>query len=384
MSNSSKILILSTEFPPGPGGIGTHAYEISRQLSMIGWKVYVAACQDYTDSDERDRFNKNLSFKISALESSRGIFTNLIGRWLCIKKLMTEFKPDCILATGDRMLYLASGLSGKTPWVGVEHGRIVSGFEGLIKKWAFKKSAHIVFVSEYTKKRNVEAGFFPKRSSVIPNGADENFFKILDPQVLASFKKKYDLNETAKILLTVGNVTERKGQEIVIRALPEIMRRYPNVIYVMAGLPTIQIKLEQLARELNVAENVLFLGKVDKETLLQAINACDVFLMTSRQSSKGDFEGYGIAAVEAALCGKPAIVTGDSGLAEAIQEGVTGFGVPQNDVAGVTRAVFRLLDDGNLCEQMGVAARKRALSEQTWKIRAKAFHELLLPMVGKT
>ena len=68
-----------------------------------------------------------------------------------------------------------------------------------------------------------------------------------------------------------------------------------------------------------------FLGRLESESLVKYVNACDLFMMTSRHTSTGDFEGYGIAVVEAAFCGKPAVVSRNSGLAEAIVDGGPGL-----------------------------------------------------------
>jgi phosphatidylinositol alpha-1,6-mannosyltransferase len=175
----------------------------------------------------------------------------------------------------------------------------------------------------------------------------------------------------------VGNVTERKGQEIVIRALPEILAQVPNTHYLIAGLPTRKKELLIIAEELGVADHVHFLGRVENRRLVSLLNCADVFVMTSRSTKDGDFEGFGIAAVEAALCGKPAVVSGDSGLAEAVIDGVTGIVVPQNDEEATADAIVSLLTDGERREEMGGAARKRALAGQTWEQTAKHYDTAL-------
>ena len=86
----------------------------------------------------------------------------------------------------------------------------------------------------------------------------------------------------------------------------------------------------------------------------------------SRYTSGGDFEGFGIAAVEAALCGLPAVVASGAGLAEAVSDGHTGLCVPPEDPGSTARAIVSLLVDGALRRRMGEAARSRAEREQTW------------------
>jgi phosphatidylinositol alpha-1,6-mannosyltransferase len=214
---------------------------------------------------------------------------------------------------------------------------------------------------------------------VITNGADEQRFS---PNVSSGLELRAKLGLTdARILLTVGHVSNRKGQDIVIRALPHILQVVPNAHYLIAGIPTLQAKLEVLASELNVAEHVHFLGKVDTEMLPAIYNACDVFILVSRHSLDGSFEGYGIVAVEAALCSKPAVVADNSGLAEAIQHGKTGFVVPAENSQSVAQAVMKILQDASLCKQMGEKALQRAMAEQTWSASMAQYNQALMQLV---
>ncbi len=75
------------------------------------------------------------------------------------------------------------------------------------------------------------------------------------------------------------------------------------------------------------------------------MSVADVFVMTSRHANDGDFEGYGIAVIEAALCGTPAVVSDNAGLVEAISPGTTGLTVPPDDPAATSNAILSLLGD---------------------------------------
>ena len=93
---------------------------------------------------------------------------------------------------------------------------------------------------------------------------------------------------------------------------------------------------------------------------MRRLNACDLFVMTSRNTADGDFEGYGIAVIEAALCGKPAVVSAGSGLGEAIVAGETGVLVREDDPPDTARAIAELLADPGTPAPRWVAARERA------------------------
>jgi phosphatidylinositol alpha-1,6-mannosyltransferase len=177
------------------------------------------------------------------------------------------------------------------------------------------------------------------------------------------------------VLLTVGQVGERKAQDVVIRALPRILATRPDVAYVMVGLPRRRAEYEALAAELGVAERVRFVGLLPDEELPAAYNLADVFVLVSRRAADGDVEGYGIVVQEAALCGVPAVVSRDCGLTEAIIEGRTGLSVPPDDPEATAAAVLTLLDEST-GPVMGRLAREAARAA-TWLERVVAYDELL-------
>jgi phosphatidyl-myo-inositol dimannoside synthase len=162
-----------------------------------------------------------------------------------------------------------------------------------------------------------------------------------------------------------------------VRALPAILERVPDARYVLAGLPTRGEEIRALAAGLGLSERVHVVGRLEPQKLVRLLNLADVFVMTSRRTADGDFEGYGIAAIEAALCGCPAVVAADSGLAEAIEDGQTGLCVPPDDPAATAHAIVAILEDGARRRAMGQAARRRAEGEQTWARRMVKYDELL-------
>ena len=374
-----RLLIIASEFPPGPGGIGTHAFQLAMNLARQGWKVTVASPQNYVTQEEIEKFNEARPFTILRLAAGPNPTLAFLKRLFTVRQILKEVRPDVILASGDRMIYLAAVTAGTIPWMAVEHGRSPQGVEKVVKKWAFEKASRVICVSKHTERQMSLQNIKPLRTSVIYNGADPEAFFVIDDPAKHAFVEKYGL-ENKKILLTVGNVTKRKGQEFVIRAMPYILKEIPNAHYLMAGLPTEKQAYFKLAELLGVSEFVHFLGRQDARDILCLMNVCDVFLMTSRHIN-GQFEGYGIAAIEAALCAKPAVVSADSGLVEAIQDGKTGIAVPPENEIETANAVIRLLKDDNFRLKMGEAARERALREQAWQNCAQSYDSVLREII---
>lgn len=379
-----RVLFVSSEFPPGPGGIGTQAYQLARHLTQIGWETVVVTPQDYASDEEIGIFNQRQSFQIIRLRLVRKGLIKVLYRLGMIYCSIRMHRPELLFATGDRAVLLTVGLAKyyRLPWIAIEHGCIpVTAWERGLKRWSFQQASAVVCVSQYAQQRLFSQGIQPQRIKVIPNGADHIQFKILPSQAVKDFQASRGL-EGAYLLLTVGNVTERKGQDTVIRALPFVLKEMPNTHYLMVGLPTQKDDFMRIALQLNVADQVHFIGVTDADTLVYYLNCCDVFVMTSRHIVS-EFEGYGIAVVEAALCGKPCVVSGNSGLTEAIIDGETGLVVPEDDETQTARAILSLLRDKQRRQRMGEAGRERALREQTWEQRAREYDTLLRSLLYK-
>lgn len=380
-----RVLILSSEFPPGPGGIGTHAYELARHLQQMDWEVSVVAPQDYADAHEISEFNKAHSFPIVRLRSKGASAAKAILRQRATRWWIKDWKPDVIIASGQRSAWIAATLGRGLPLIVVGHGSefgVPGRWTNTLTRWAFGQASLVVCVSEYTRRQMLAAGIQPQTVQVITNGADSSRFNVLPVDQVLATRNSLGL-EDAQLLITVGNVTERKGQDTVIRALPGILAEVPNTHYLIVGLPTRRKDLMQIAEDLGVAHHVHFLGRVENQRLVSLLNCADVFVMTSRLTKDGDFEGFGIAAIEAALCGKPAVVSADSGLAEAVIDGKTGVLVPQNDELATANAIVSLLNDHERRREIGDAARKRALSEQTWEQTVKRYAAVLQGVVPR-
>ncbi len=373
-----RLAIVSSEFPPGPGGIGTHAYQLASNLAADGWQVGVCTPQHYAEEHDITAWNELQPFSVHRLASRLPGPLRLPAGARQIRRAVRSLRPEVMLASGDRAIYAAALLAKteKLPWLAVEHGRVPPAAEQWIKRWAFESANAIVGVSSYSLSRLLEGlGIESPRTEVIHNGADPSAFRVLPEEEGNHFRSDFGL-EGKKLLVTVGNVTSRKGQDVVIRAMPRVIEKVPDAHYLIVGLPTLEAQFKRLAGELGVSAHVHFLGRLDDSNLLRCLNASDLFVMTSRHTAL-EFEGFGIAVIEAALCGKCAVVSDDSGLVEAIVDGETGLAVPMEDPDATAHAIVSLLGNDNLRARMATAAHRRAATEQTWAQKVRDYGNLL-------
>jgi phosphatidylinositol alpha-1,6-mannosyltransferase len=380
-----NILILSTEFPPGPGGIGAHAFALAYGFQKLGHAVTVHTSQDFAPREEIVEFNSSQPFAVFSLRRSRYSFHTVLRAGREFRKAIRARHFDLVIASGARSLWLGFliGSPASFPWVALGHGSefaTSTRWRCLLTHLACERANLVVCVSHYTLKRLLSTGTRPRRTEVIPNGADSQCFYPRKNDAVASLRRQ--LGVSGKLLLTVGNVNERKGQDVVIRALPRLIEQLGDVDYAIVGLPTHKERLTQMARRLEVEDRVHFLGRIDKDKLADAYNSCDLFLMTSRHSTGGDFEGYGIAVIEAALCGKAAIVTGGSGLEEAVVHRKTGLVVPEDDPEATALAVIELFTNIPFLDRLEEQARARALEKLTSDHMVRSYMRAVEPIVS--
>lgn len=372
-----NVVILSAEFPPGPGGIGTHAFQVAGRLAEHDWRVRVAAVQELADEDRIAAFGRTVPYELIRLRQPPTGPAKLAYRAAMLAKIIREERPDLILVTGERMVWIASLTAPvlRVPYVAMGHAHefnVPASWRRTVNRTSYNRAHAVVCVSDYTASRMHALGVVPRESAVIPNGADESQFGPVPPAEALAFRRARGL-EGARLLVTVGSVHERKGQDVVIRALPAIRERIPEIHYVVAGSPFRADAFGALARELGVADRVHFLGVVDQREIMRALCAADLFVMTSQHTPDGDYEGYGIAVVEAALCGRAAVVSDNSGVMEAIEPGETGLVARISDPASTAEQIIELLGDPDRLARMGVLARERALASKTWRHRGAAY-----------
>jgi phosphatidylinositol alpha-1,6-mannosyltransferase len=263
----------------------------------------------------------------------------------------------------------------RIPWIAIEHGWRPSRWLIPAKRAALGRANAVVAVSDYSGRCLTAMGVRPRRLETIRNGADARLFRVLEPSRRGAALRRLSVDR-ARILVTVGTVSVRKAQDVVIRALPRVLRTHPDALYAMAGLDFAAPQFMGIARELGVADRVRILGPVEDAELVELLNDAELAILTSRHVPEG-FEGFGIAVMEAALCALPAIVAGDSGLAEAVADGETGIVVPPEDVEATAQAILTLMGDGSLRARMGARARERALREYTWEVVTAKYDRLL-------
>lgn len=207
------------------------------------------------------------------------------------------------------------------PYLCVTHGVETWGqMEGRLRQ-GLLAADRIISVSRFTRRHLVEAcGFPPEQVMVVPNTFDETLFATGDkPRLLL---ERHGLHAGQPVLLTVGRMSasERyKGHEHVIRAMPVIQKRLPEVRYVIVGSGDDVPRLREICRDTGVMDAVIFAGHVPREELPAYHRLGDVFVMPSTG------EGFGIVFLEALASGRPVIAANADASPEALDGGRLGW-----------------------------------------------------------
>lgn len=197
----------------------------------------------------------------------------------------------------------------------------------------------------------------------------------IDETLANKIKNENFLNK--RVILMVGRLyEERKGFDVAIEAFYRVKKIYNDVSLVIIG-PGDNSKLYDLVVSRNLTNDVHFLGKLERNLLLNYFFICDIFLMPNRTLSNGDLEGFGIVFLEANMFGKPVIGGASGGTIDAIQDMVSGLLVDGESIDEVEHSLIRLISDDNLRIKLGISARNRVLSEFNEDVQSKKFEMVL-------
>jgi phosphatidylinositol alpha-1,6-mannosyltransferase len=347
------VLLVTPEFPPQRGGIGTHCHEMASH-----WRGAAEVTVLAPAGDGRSRLGRLLRLRAR------------------VRRVLRERRVDVVYVAHWRASGVAVRLADPrgrrvTRWVQAVHGsEVLSPLRGrglrnaLLRRlfrWTTARADAFVALGVHQACLLERLGVDRRRVVVSPEGVDPARFQRVDGALLEQVRARHRL-EGRRVLLTVGRLVERKGHDMVIRVLPAIRRAVPDAVYLIVGTGPRERDLRELAASMGVAGSVLFCGAVSERELAAYYHACDVFVMPSREVD-GDVEGFGITFMEAAACARPCVGGRTGGVAEAVADGETGLLVDPHAAGEIAAAAVRLLTDPELARRMGAAGRRRVLAE---------------------
>jgi len=208
----------------------------------------------------------------------------------------------------------------------------------------------------------------------IAPGIDTDHFAPTDASIL---RRSLGL-EDKKVIVSVGRLVHRKGQDYLIQSMPSILHQVPNAHLLLVGQGPYLEHLQRLVKEHGLESSVTFIGRVDYKELPQYLCVGDIFAMPSRSRLKGlEVEGLGIVYLEASSCGLPVLAGNSGGAPDAVKQSETGLVVNGTDEKQIASAAIELLNNSDSSKKMGLAGRQWIVNNWRWETWSKEFEALL-------
>src|SRR5215469_347259 len=275
-------------------------------------------------------------------------FARLGALW-CLREIMHQQSFDVVHAHDPHALSAA--------WLARAHRRsalVISRrvayplSRGWLALARYRAGHRIIAVSRFVAESVLAAGIDASRVAVVYDGVEVPPVTSAEARIAA--RKRWNISEATPLLGCVGYLLPEKGQELLVRAMKTIVAEFPACKLILAGDGPMRQRLESLARELSLADNVIFAGFVeDTDAVYRAL---DLFVFPSLAEPLGSSL---LAAMAHAL---PSIAVASGGVPEIIDDGRNGVLVPPFDAAALARAVCTLLRDPQTAQHLGAAARE--------------------------
>jgi phosphatidylinositol alpha-1,6-mannosyltransferase len=370
------VLVVTNDFPPRPGGIQTFLYETVSRLAAEDVVVYTSRWRGW------EEFDRQQPFRVVRAETSVLLPTPTARRGA--RRLLREHRAQSVwFGAAAPLGLMATTLrdDGARRLVATTHGHEVGwasvpGGRALLRR-IVREVDVLTYLSQYTGQRLRRAlGGEPTSMVQLAPGVDPRRFQ---PGRGDALRRSLGLDQVP-VVVCVSRLMPRKGQDGLIRALPELRRRAGDVRLLLVGGGPSRPRLQRLAAERGVADAVHFTGSVPAPELPAYYGCGDVFAMPCRTRLGGlDVEGLGIVFLEAAACGLP-VVAGDAGGApDAVLDGESGYVVDGRDITEVTERLAELLADPAKARAMGQRGRQWVQQSWSWQATADRLGHLLAP-----
>ncbi|HEY9480938.1 MAG TPA: glycosyltransferase family 4 protein [Candidatus Paceibacterota bacterium] len=351
-----RLLIATGIFPPQIGGPATYSKLLYDELPKRGWDVEVANFGDYLD---RPKIIRHVLYFMEVLKKAQTAdvvyaqdpvsagLPALLAAQVCRKKFF-------IRVAGDYAWEQATQRFGVTDSIDdfqkKNYGKKVEFFRG-VQKFVVDGARVVITPSVYFQK--LVAGWCEQPEKVVPiyNGIED--FGLLPTKVGA--RALFGFGAKEKVIVTSGRLVPWKGFEALIRIIAQWKAEGRLASLVIVGSGPDKAKLEALAAELDIKEQVRFVGTAARETMVQYLVAADVYALNTA------FESFSFAVVEAMRSGLPVISTAVGSIPELVENGVEGLLVPFNDQAQLKFSLECVLSDASLRRDLGKNGKKKSM-----------------------
>lgn len=274
-----------------------------------------------------------------------------------------------------------------------------------------RRFAGMIAVSSATAKECTDRDFDADKVFVVPNGVDTSLADIpADPGFRKKLEERFGVSLEGKhILVTVGRPVKRKGFSWFLNSVMPLLD--DNIVYIVIGpkdehiktkkfflsllpkslsfqlslifgLSTDETEVMKALEKPELKDRAFFVGKIPFAEMMQTLKAADLFIMPNIKA-EGDAEGFGLVALEAAVCGLPVVAAGIEGITDAVIEGKNGWLVPSKDAQAWKEKITQLLSDKKELKAFGKKAQEYTVENFSWKKMCDGYISVFKKISGK-
>lgn len=359
-----RLLVVTNDFPPRPGGIQSFVHGVVSRLPPDQVVVLTSRWRGAQQFDVKQPFSvvRHDTSVLLPTPAVRRRATSLLRDHDCSAVWFGAAAPLGLLAPSLRA-------AGATRLIATTHGHEVGwaalpGARSVLRRIASGVDV-LTYLGDYTRGRLAQAvAPYDDRLRRLVPAVDTEVFG----PAAGGAKLRADLGLADRpVVVCVSRLMPRKGQDMLVRALPAIRRRAAGATLVLVGGGPSGKRLRRLAREVGVSDHVVFRGSVDHADLPAWYGVGDVFAMPCRERLGGiDLEGLGMVFLEAAGCGLPVVAGVSGGSVDAVRPGETGYLVDGRAVGEIAAVVGDLLSDPARAAMMGERGRRWVGDAWSW------------------
>jgi glycosyltransferase involved in cell wall biosynthesis len=234
----------------------------------------------------------------------------------------------------------------------------------------------IISPSKYYITESIFLKRYSNKIVVVPNGINIQDFNI--PYSKEECREKLGLPKNKNIILFLGVLHPKKGPDVLIKAMPQIISKVPNAELLVAGDGVMKEYLEALVNKLGINRYVKFVGFVEDNIKPMYYKAADVFCLPSTMTT----ESFGIVNLEAMACGVPIVASKIGGIPDVVKDRENGLLVPPKDTSTLASMIIYLLENEGLRKKMGGNARKK-VENYSWEKIAEMTEKVYEQVVSK-
>jgi phosphatidylinositol alpha-1,6-mannosyltransferase len=365
------VFVVTNDFPPRIGGINDYVAQLVRRLPAGSATVFASTF------DGAAAYDRTFPQEVIRLPTGMMLPTPAVRRRL--HDVLRVQRPDVVLFGALWPLgHMGPAIVRKLaiPYGGFSHGLELTGalVPGVLRHIGARASL-LTAVSDWARRKLEPAFGWPGRMALLPSGIDTGAFR---PDVSDETVRERHALGDAPVVCCVSRLVARKGQDMLIRALPRLAQAVPDVRLLIVGSGPYDATLRTLAQRTGVADRVVFAGAVPYAELPAYFRAGNVFAMPCRSRLGGlDIEALGAVFLQGAAVGR-VVVAGDSGGApEAVRDGETGVVVDPTSPVAIADAIAPLLLDAARADAMGRAGAEWVHREWTWDAMTRRLEGLL-------